>query len=249
MANAALSVESHTPLSPVARVVDTFVAPSRTFQDVLRNASWWLPCLLVVVVSIVYSATAMKTVGLGRMSDNLIATMPKIQDMIANGKPDQAQAIHAKFESQVRSQFYSAPVVLIASGFLIAALFLLTANFAFGGSATYKGMLAMFWYSILPLIILSGLVSVLLAASVNTETFRVSNPIGTNPGYYLPDGSSPVLIAVLGFVDVFSIWIFCLQALGTAIVARISLGKAFAAVAIWWVLYCMIKIVPAMMFS
>ncbi len=39
-------------LSQVERVVDTFIAPSKTFTDILRSTSWWLPFLLAVVVSI-----------------------------------------------------------------------------------------------------------------------------------------------------------------------------------------------------
>ena len=37
-----------TGLSQVERVVDTFVAPSKTFTDILRSTSWWLPFLLLV---------------------------------------------------------------------------------------------------------------------------------------------------------------------------------------------------------
>ena len=248
MPQEALALDAR-PLSQPERVIDAFFAPSKTFTDLLRNASWWLPCVLIILMSAVFSTTAIKTVGIARMSDNLIATMPKIQDMIATGKPDQAQAIRARFESNVKSQFYSGPVVLVIGGFIAAGLFLMTSNFAFGGRATYKGTLAMFWYSVLPLLLFYALVTILLAAGVNVESFRISNPIGTNPGYYLPDGSSPVTVAALGFLDIFSIWIFCLQGLGTAIVARLSLGKAFASVAIWWVLYLLLKLVPAMLFS
>ncbi len=248
MADLAFSPETRT-LSQAERVLDTFVAPSKTFSDILRNASWWLPCVLVVLTSILFAATAMKKVGIARMSDNMIATMPKIQDMIANGKPEEAQAIHQRFEKQVAGQFYSSPVIIIIAGFVVAALFLETANFAFGGQATYKSMLAVFWYSILPMTLLSLLVSGLLAMGVNVESFRVANPIGTNAGYYLPEGTAPALVAAAGMVDVFSIWVFCLQALGIALVAHISLAKAFGAVAIWWVLYSMIKIVPALLTS
>jgi hypothetical protein len=249
MSDVASAFENSKPLSQPERVVDTFIAPSKTFTDVLRNASWWLPCVLIVLVSAIFSYVAIHKVGVARMSDNLIATMPKIQDILANAKPEDAQAIHTRFESNVKGQFYSAPLVLLVSSFAISGLFLLTANFGFGGRATYKGMLAMFWYSILPLLVASTLICVLLAAGVNTESFRVSNPIGTNPGYYLPEGSSPVMVAALSFLDLFSIWVFCLQTLGTSIVARITLGKAIVAVGIWWVLYLLLKIVPAMMFS
>ena len=38
-------------LSQMERVVDTFVAPTKTFADIRRNASWWLPFLLSILVS------------------------------------------------------------------------------------------------------------------------------------------------------------------------------------------------------
>ena len=248
MPELALPVETK-PLSQLERVLDTFVAPSKTFRDLLRDASWWLPCLLMVLMAGVYSVTAVHKVGVARMSDNVLATMPRMQDMISNAKPADAETIRTKFQSNIKSQFYSSPLVLIAGGFAAAGLFLLTSNFAFGGRATYKSTLAMFWYSVLPMIVFYALVSSLLTGGVNLETFRVTNPLGTNPGYYLPDGSSPVLVAALSFLDIFSVWIFCLQAIGTSIVARISLGKAIGSVAIWWVLYSLLKILPAMLFS
>ena len=39
------------PLSQAERVVDTFVAPRKTFTDIRRSASWWLPFVLMVLSS------------------------------------------------------------------------------------------------------------------------------------------------------------------------------------------------------
>ncbi len=47
---------SAAPLSEIARVIDTFSAPSKTFTDVKRSASWWLPFLIGAVVTIVTGA-------------------------------------------------------------------------------------------------------------------------------------------------------------------------------------------------
>jgi len=44
------------PLSQGARIVNTFFAPSKTFTDLRRNASWWAPFLLSVIVSILFVA-------------------------------------------------------------------------------------------------------------------------------------------------------------------------------------------------
>ncbi len=243
------SVPESRPLSQVARVVDTFVAPSQTFTDILRSASWWLPCVLLVIVSAVTANVMVRKVGLERITDNVIATLPAIQDQISNAKPEDAQKIRTAMSKNLNGQIYSSPVLLIVASFVASGLFLMAANFGFGGRATYKGMLAVYWYSILPLVVSSILISALLTAGVNVETFRIANPIGTNPGYYMGAGSSPVLVAFLGFFDLFSLWVFCLQAIGTSIVARISLGKAFAAVGICWVLYLIVKIAPTMIFS
>jgi hypothetical protein len=42
-------------LTPVQRVVDSFVAPSKTFADILRNSSWWLPYLLSALIGLVFA--------------------------------------------------------------------------------------------------------------------------------------------------------------------------------------------------
>jgi hypothetical protein len=89
---------------------------------------------------------------------------------------------------------------------------------------------------------------VVLAAGANTDTFQSANPVGTNIGFYMTD-SSPVVVASLSVIDIFSIWIFGLQAYGMAKVARISFGKGLAAVAIWWLLFSAFKVVPALLFS
>ncbi len=248
MPQTAQASEIHS-LSQAARVADALVAPSKTFSDISRSAAWWLPCIIILLFSSIFSYTVLHRVGIARVSENVLATMPRMQDMISNAKPADAVLIRGKFEKNIANQFYSTPVVTVAAGFAVAALFLLTANFVFGGRATYRGMLAVYWYALLPLALLSLLVILLLTFGVNLETFRITNPVGTNPGYYLPEGTSPVLVAALSFVDIFSIWVFCLQTLGTSIVARISLGKAFAAVGIWWVLYLVLKIVPPLLFS
>src|ERR1700677_1450095 len=39
-------------LSQVERVVDTFIAPTKTFTDILRSTTWWLPFLLAVLVTL-----------------------------------------------------------------------------------------------------------------------------------------------------------------------------------------------------
>ena len=55
MSDTVANAQSSIPLSQMERVIDTFVAPSKTFHDILRSASWWLPWLLGVLVTLGFS--------------------------------------------------------------------------------------------------------------------------------------------------------------------------------------------------
>ncbi len=76
-------------LSQVERVVDTFVAPSKTFKDILRSTSWWLPFLLLVLVTLVSTVAIEKQVGWDRVAENQIHQNPKQEEAMANLTPEQ----------------------------------------------------------------------------------------------------------------------------------------------------------------
>ena len=75
-------------LSQVERVLDTFVAPSKTFTDILRSTSWWLPFLLAVVVSVGMAFTIDKQVGFDRVVENQIQASQKQQDQLSGLTPE-----------------------------------------------------------------------------------------------------------------------------------------------------------------
>ena len=66
-------------LSQVERVLDAFVVPSKTFADILRSTSWWLPFLLAAVVSVGMAFTIDKQVGFDRVVENQIQASQKQQ--------------------------------------------------------------------------------------------------------------------------------------------------------------------------
>jgi hypothetical protein len=62
--------------------------------------------------------------------------------------------------------------------------------------------------------------------------FRLSLGVGR---FLDPDTASPVLLALLGRVDVFTIWITVLLAIGLSVTGRIPRSRAAVAAAIVWV--------------
>ena len=139
------------PLSEGARVVDTFIAPSKTFTDIRRKATWWLPFIIVCIVSFGFAYTALHKVGVATLVDSTIHNSASLSDRVANATPEVAAKMRAGIATQFKFM-YLAPVFILIFGLIVAAIFLATANFVFGGKANYKQMLAVWFYGTLPLI-------------------------------------------------------------------------------------------------
>jgi hypothetical protein len=232
----AVTVESSGPgLSQVERVVDTFVAPSKTFKDILRSTSWWLPFLLMVLVTAGSSAVVEKQVGWERVSENQVHQSPKAEERLASLTPDQRAAQMGLSAKITRYASYCSFVFILVFVAIFALIYWASFNFGLGAKTTFGQMFAVCMYAGLPRL-LTGLLSILTLLFGNSaETYDIKNPVGTNLAYFMPD-SGPALKAALSFFDVIGLWNLALLVIGTAIVAKVSTGKAAAVVVGWWLL-------------
>lgn len=89
MSEDVLAMNGQGGLSEIERVVDTFVAPTATFKDILRSASWWLPFLLLVVSSLGTGFVVERQVGFQQVYENQVSLSPKAQERIADMSPEQ----------------------------------------------------------------------------------------------------------------------------------------------------------------
>jgi hypothetical protein len=244
--NDIVAVEGQTGepgLSQVARVVDTFVAPSKTFTDILRNSTWWLPYLLGALMGLLFAYAILNKVGLPTLVDGVVHHSKTLEDTLANATPADAARIRARIETQFKFS-YLGPVLSLISGLICGGVLLATANFVFGGKAKYKQMLAVWFYAGLPLVLFYLLVSISIYAGLGGDQFDVQNAIGTNIGYYLTGTDLPHwLVTLLSSVDVFAIWAAVLMTIGVSIVAGIKRSSAAIVVFGWWILFILLKVV------
>ena len=227
------------PLSQVERVVDTFIAPTKTFTDILRSTSWWLPFVLAVIVSFASAFAIDKTVGFDRVAELAVEQSPKQADQMAQLTPDaRARQMHARAVGTKYSTYASGVFIL-----LITAIFALLnwagLNFGLGAQTTFGQNFAVAMYSSLPRLFIGLLNIVFLYAGVNTENFNLNNPVGTNIGYYLTDSPHWVQ-AALSFFDVFGLWTLVLSVIGCAIIARKSYQQAAYVVAGWFLFFLVV---------
>ena len=123
-------------LSQAERVVDTFIAPSKTFADVRRSASWWLPFLLLAIVGVGYIYVVDQKIGFRKVTENQIQSSPKasqrIDDMPA-AQRNVAIETQAKWTRNIAYGFF---IFLLIWNIVVAAI--LFATFKFGASADAK---------------------------------------------------------------------------------------------------------------
>jgi hypothetical protein len=228
-------------LSQMERVVDTFIAPSKTFRDILRNTSWWLPFLLLVLVTLGTTYTVEKQVGWQRVSENQIHERPKQEEALASLTPEQRASRMQVSATVTRYISYGSFVFILVFVALFALIYWASFNFGLGAKTTFGQMFAVCMYASLPRL-LTGLLAILTLMFGNSaDSYNLRNPVGTNPAYFMPD-SGPVLKAALAFFDVIGIWQLVLLIIGMAIVAKVSTGKAAAVVVGWWVLGLLLSV-------
>ncbi len=235
-------------LSEAERVLDTFLAPSMTFTDVLRSARWWLPFVLLALVTVATAFVIDRKVGFERVAEVQIHQSPKQADQF-DALPADVKATQLRRGGIIgRYIAYSSFVLILVFVALFALIYWASFNFGLGARTTYGQMFAVWMYASLPKLFVGLLTIVTLLAGINTESYNSQNPVGTNPAYYLPD-SAPWLKAVLSFIDVFSLWQLVLLVIGTAIVAKVSRGKAATVVVGWWLLGVILSAGAAAAFS
>jgi hypothetical protein len=240
----ALVTPSLTGLSQVERVVDTFIAPSKTFTDILRNTSWWLPFLLLLLSTVASSYVVQKQVGFDRVYTNMMHDSPKAEDRINQMDPAQKAKMLSIGETQVKLSSYGAFVFLLIFFALYALIVWASFNFGLGARTTYPQVFAVTFYAALPYLLLSLLTIITLYAGGNAEAYDVKNPVGTNPAYYMAD-AAPWLKSILSSLDVVKIWSNVLMVIGMAIVARKTIMQSAVIIGVLWLLGVALQTVGA----
>lgn len=227
--------QTEAGLSQTERVVDTFVAPSKTFTDILRSASWWLPFLLATVFSLVTAYGIEKRVGFDTVVQNTLHDSPAQEERIAALEPKQRAAQLRVMTASYRYTTFASPLFILVISAIGALVLRASFNFGLGAKTTFGQMFAVWMYASLPRLLTSLIMLASIYLGGNAEAFDLKNPVGTNPAFYLPN-AAPWLKTLLGFVDVVGLWVLVLLVIGTAIVAKVKKGLAAAVVVGWWAL-------------
>jgi hypothetical protein len=228
-------------LTQVQRVVYTFTSPSKTFTDILRNTSWWLPFLLGIILTYGFVFTMSSRLGWDKITEAGIKQDASASERI-NSLPAEQRAGAMKFSrTLVQGIWYCVPIFSLIFTAVAALVLWGTINFLFGGRATYGQVFAVWMFGTLPLIF-QFLLGIITVFGIDPDSFNPNNFVGSNIGYYLSTETPKWLITFATAIDIFWIWSLILIGIGLAIVARVKRSTGLTAVFGWWALILIIRI-------
>jgi hypothetical protein len=247
------AVQPVPPLTEIQRVTNTFIAPSRTFEDIQRgNKSWWLPFVIVALVGYIFFAAVYTKVGMATVSENQIKLNPKAEERLAQATPEQRET-QMKISVTVTEIIFAINPLLILGGIALMSLVLLgTVNFIFGGKATFGGIFSVWIFALLPGILKALLGALVLFMGAPPEQFNIKNYAPTNlAAFVFPNAAeaNQALYSLFSSLDIITIWTLVLLSIGVATVAKVKRTSGYIAVFGWWALLVLVGVGWAAAFS
>lgn len=227
--------EPHS-LSEGARLIDTFIAPSKTFTDLRRNASWWGPWLLISIFALIFVYSMQTKMGFEQINRNEIAHSSRADAFDKLSAEDQAKQL--KFANNLILYLsYGIPVTLLIYFAIVTAVLYGTFKFATGADISFKVAYAIVFYASLPGILASILGTISMFAGVDPQGFNVNNPVATNPAYFMDRGGNKFLYGMASGLDVLTIWTIVLMGIGFSSTTKVKRSTAIFIVAGWFVFW------------
>jgi len=228
-------------MSEAGRIAGIFFSPGKAFADIARRPRWWVPILLSAILSTVYLNAFTQRVGWESVIRPAIERSPNTQNMPAQ----QREQIIRTTAGIYKYVGYGSAVIAVFYVFVIAVILMFLFDTMMSAGVGLKRMMAIVAYSCLPMLIQTALSMVVLFLK-DPEEFNLQNPLMFNVGAFLSPETPAALRAAGSSLDLFSIWIMILIAIGVSTAARkISFGKALAGIMVPWLLFVILKSMAA----
>ncbi len=209
--------------------IDIFYAPSNVFAR-REHGSFWIPMFVVsLLVGMIFflNSGAMQPVMDAEFDRGMAAAMRRSPQQITPEAMERIRRIGTTI-GQVFI-FVIMPITITAVGICLWLLGKL-----FDAKQTFKAALVVSAYAFVPRIVeavFHGVQAMMLDPASLDGRFRLS----LGPGRFMdPDTVSPVLLAIVGRIDVFTIWITILLAIGLSVTGHIPRSRAAIAAALIW---------------
>ena len=228
------------PASVWEDFIDIFYAPSDVYTR-RAHSGFFLPLIVVTLITgilFVVNSGVLAPIMDAEMGRSFAAAQKKGATMTA----EQMQAARNIGETFSKvGAFVFMPVMIFFTG-----LFLWIVGKFVGAKQTLGQGLMVASYAFLPRILDAvsfAVQGLLLDPSKMNGRYRLSLGVGR---FFDPDTASPALVAFVGRIDVFTIWVTVLLAIGLSITGKITRRQAAIAAVIVWFIGAIPTVLPAL---
>jgi hypothetical protein len=210
-------------------VIDIFFQPADVFRR-RQNRSVWPPMLFVAIsIGVIFYATfntlePMFAAEFTRRTAKVLATNPQItQDIL-----DKQRTIGESFTR------YGIGVVVLITMFILGVVAWLVGKLV-GSKQTFQAALVVAAWSYMPRVVgavIGGVQGLLMDPSKLTSQMSIS----LSPARFMdPDATNPVLFQILGRLDLITIWVTVLLAIGLYVTGKVTKERAVVFGILIWI--------------
>ena len=227
------------PMSELDRLVGVLFDPKPAFADIAQRPRPWGPIVLLSLLSVVFTFLLSQRVGWEQVVRKAIESNPRAMERIPADRMDQVVQQQAKV-SAIAAYVFSV-VGMALAGAILGGIYLFVFNVLAGADIRFGQSFGIVCYALLPRGLLA-LLGMLLMYIKEPAEFDIQHPAATNLGVFLDPDSVPRWVqAVAGSIDIFTIWVIVLLAVGyTAAARKMSWGRAFGWVLGTWILWLVV---------
>jgi hypothetical protein len=210
-------------------IVEVFASPAKVFAR-RKGRGFWLALLIytVIVAALAIGTKPLMQPVYDAVWQQSSAQIAKQNPQISPAQLEKGRAIQDKFA--VVGAIIFTPIMVLATGFILWIVGKL-----FDADEPLGDAMMVSTFSFFPKIlsiVVGALIALYAAPAIITSPFNVT----LGPGYFINGMQHPILIALVGRLDLFTIWVTVLLAIGLHVVGKIPIGKAAIAAVIVWIL-------------
>lgn len=210
--------------------VDIFHSPSEVFAR-RQNGKFWIP---LIVVTVVIGGLFIATKGL--MQPILDAEFQRgaAAAMRKNPQITEEQMATMRRYTDMASSFLL--FIFVPIGIFLTGLMLWLVGKLFDASESLRTALVVTAYAFVPRI-LDTVLRAVQAAILDPSSLTGQYSVSLSAARFLnPDATSPLILGLAGRLDVFTIWVTVLLAIGLSVTGKIPRSRAAAAAACVWII-------------
>jgi len=235
-------------MSEVGTVLNVFMEPGRTFEDLRKKPRFILGLILISLLASVTAFALYQKVGEEGIRRAVNEQLDR-NSQTASMPPEQRQPIMS-FNLTLQKFMPVVVLVIVPIFIFVIGLFYFLGAKAFGGNGGFMHAVSVVVYSSIPPSVFMTIASLIVLAVKSADEIDLTSAqrgglVQANPSMFLDAKAQPVLTAILSAVDVFQIWGWILAAIGLRITNKLSSGSAWAIVIIFALIGVLMKVVGA----